>query len=162
MKVSQIAAMASNRVIGSNNQLPWDIPEDMKFFRDKTKNKIIIMGRKTFESLGKPLPNRFNIVITRNKDFIAPGATIVNTIEAALKLAESKITEWNSEIFVIGGAEIYKLAMPFTDRIYLTEIQKEFKGDAKFPEFDKRAFKITEKSDRTEPVKFSFVTYDRV
>lgn len=163
MVVSQIAAMSFNRVIGVNNQLPWDIPEDLKFFKDKTKNKIVIMGRKTFESLNsKPLPYRFNIVITRNKNLKVAGVTVVDSIVSALKIAETKINEWGEEIFVIGGAEIYKLALPYTDRIYLTEIQKEFKGDVKFPEFDKKIFKMTEKSDRTEPIPFSFITYDRV
>ncbi len=162
MIVSQIAAMASNRVIGVNNRLPWNIPEDTKFFRETTKKKIIIMGRKTFESLNsKPLPGRFNIVISRNKNFNCEGAILVSTIEAAIELAKGKTAEWGQEVFVIGGAEIYKLALPYTNKIYLTEINKSFEGETKFPEFDKNLFKIIARSERTDPIPYAFVTYQR-
>jgi dihydrofolate reductase len=161
MIISAIAAMASNRVIGKDGDLPWKIPEDFKFFRDKTMGRVMIMGRKTFETLGKPLPGRLHIVITRQTGYSPEGAIVVNNAKDALKVAQTKIAEWGSEIFVIGGGEIYSELLPQTQRIYLTEIHKEFPGDAKFPEFSKTEFVEIARSKRTEPVAFDFVTYER-
>lgn len=169
MILSSIAAMAKNRVIGKNNQLPWDIPEDMKFFRDKTKGHVMIMGRKTFESFGgKPLPNRFHIVITRqeNYKFSDPAVEVVHDLKTAIELAHMLTTKYKAkfgdEVFVVGGGEIYSQAMDVVDRIYLTVIEKEFEGDAKFPEFNEKDFKLTRKEDRQEPIPFSFRTYERI
>lgn len=165
MIVSQIAAMAKNRVIGSNLKLPWHIPEDLKFFKEKTKGKIIIQGRKTYESLGyKPLPNRLNIIITRNPDAVPFHKDIVifTNLEEALEYAKSKTSEYGEEVFIGGGEEIYRLALPYTDRIYLTVIEKEFEGDAKFPEFDLNVFKEVHRDSREGPVPYSFRTYERV
>jgi dihydrofolate reductase len=169
MILSAIAAMAKNRVIGIDNKLPWDLPEDMKFFREKTKGHVMIMGRKTFESFGgKPLPNRFHIVITRQEDykFDHPQVQIVHDLKTAIELAHMLTTKYNAkfgdEVFVVGGGEIYKQSLDVLDRIYLTVIEKEFPGDAKFPEFSERDFKLTEKKDRSEPLPFSFRTYERV
>ncbi len=165
MIVSQIAAMAKNRVIGSKLKLPWHIPEDLKFFKDTTKGKIIIQGRKTYESLGyKPLPNRLNVIITRNPESVPFHKDIVifTKLEDALEFAKSKTSEWGEEVFIGGGEEIYRLALPYTDRIYLTVIEKEFEGDAKFPEFDLNEFKEVHRDNREGEVPFSFRTYERV
>lgn len=164
MIVSQIAAMAQNRSIGVENDLPWNIPEDMKFFREKTKGRICIYGRKTYESLGyKPFPNRYNIVITRNPNSIQNGHLVhlVTSIESAIEVAKGQIAKWGDEVFICGGAEIYKLALPYTDKIYLTEIHKDYPGHAFFPEFDKEIFREVERSVRLEPEPFDFVTYQK-
>lgn len=171
MILSAIAAMAKNRVIGVNNDLPWSIPEDMKFFRDMTKGHVMIMGRKTFDTFGgKPLPNRFHIVITRNPDFKFedPTVEVVSDIKSALELAHMLTTKYQKkfgdEVFVIGGGEIYKQSLDLLDRIYLTVIEKEFQGQAHFPEFSEDDFALTDKKDRVDPasqIPFSFRTYDR-
>jgi dihydrofolate reductase len=162
MILSQIAAMASNRVIGVNNGLPWDIPEDMKFFREKTKGHIMIMGRKTFESFGKPLPKRFHIVISRQPQKTDhPEVIWVSNFEQAVQIAQRLIPKWPEEVFIVGGGQIYEQTLPKTDRIYLTVIEKPFEGDAKFPEFSELEFELKEKKDRTEPIPFSFRLYER-
>lgn len=164
MIVSQIAAMSKNRVIGSKLKLPWHIPEDLKFFKETTKGRIIIHGRKTYESLGyKPLPNRLNIVITRNPDSVPPNkdVPVFTSLEKALEFAKTKTAEWGEEVFIGGGEEIYRLALPYTDRIYLTEIHAEFEGDARFPEFDKSTFKEVHRDRREGVVPYDFVTYER-
>jgi dihydrofolate reductase len=137
MTLSIIVATARNGVIGKDNQLPWHLPQDLKYFREKTTGKPVIMGRKTFESIGRPLPNRVNIVITRNKDWSREGIIVVHDLAEAIKAA-SNIREGGSEfeIMVIGGAEIYKSALPKADRIYLTYIDKHVDGDAFFPVLD--------------------------
>lgn len=161
--------MAQNRVIGKDNQLPWNLPEDMKFFRDKTKGKVLIMGRKTFESLGKPLPSRFHIVITRQDSyrFEDPNVQVVHDLKTALELAHMLTKKYQAkfgdEVFVIGGGEIYKQSLDVLDRIYLTVIEKDFPGDAKFPEFSEKDFKLTQKDERKgEPLPFSFRLYERI
>ncbi len=162
MILSQIAAMARNRVIGKDNQLPWDIPEDLKFFKQMTKNKIMIMGRKTFESLPGHLPGRFHIVISRSEIMAEEeDVQFVTSLDQALEFAKSLIPPWNEEVMIIGGAEIYKLAMPVTDRIYLTEIEKDFPGDTFFPEFSQDQFKLTEKRLGQGEIDYSFCTYSR-
>lgn len=161
MILSAIVAMSSNRVIGKDGGLPWRIPEDLKFFKDKTTGHIMIMGRKTFESLGKPLPNRLHVVITRQKDYVAHGAHVFHTVEEAVAFCRTQTDKWGDEVFIVGGGEIYKEMMDVTDRIYLTEIHSEFNGDARFPEFDKNVFKEIERKPRTEPVRFDFVVYER-
>ena len=172
MILSAIAAMARNRVIGKDNKLPWNLPEDLKFFKDKTKSKVLIMGRKTFDSIiahsGHPLPGRFHIVITRNESyrFEDPMVQVVPNLKIALELAhmltDKYEAKFGTEVFVIGGGEIYKQALEIVNRIYLTVIDQDFEGDAKFPEFDEKEFKLTQKMDRTEPLPFSFRTYERV
>lgn len=175
MILSAIVAMAKNRVIGKNGSLPWRIPEDFKFFKDKTTGHIMIMGRKTFDSLGKPLPNRLHVVVTRQSDYKPEGAIVFNTLDQAVNYCKSQIGKkknltlpnapseavWPEEVFIIGGGEIYKEMLPITDRIYLTEINEEFDGDAKFPEFSKNEFTEVERLPRKEPVAFDFVTYER-
>lgn len=161
MILSHIVAAAENDVIGVNNDLPWDIPEDMKFFREKTKGKALIMGRKTFESVGHPLPKRLNVVVTRQKDYKPEGAVVVPSVDEAIKLCESKISEYGDEIFIIGGGQIFKDTIDMVDIIYLTRIHKEYDGDIKYPNVNPLYFEQIERRDREEPVPFSFLTYKR-
>jgi dihydrofolate reductase len=136
MKVSIIVAAARNGVIGKDNQLPWHLPQDLKYFRAMTTGKPVIMGRKTFESIGKPLPNRTNIVITRNTNWVHDGVLVVNDlIEAVEKAKKMLMRQDNSELeaMIIGGAEIYKTALTIADRVYLTYIDRDVEGDAWFP-----------------------------
>jgi dihydrofolate reductase len=165
MTISLIAAQAQNRVIGKDNDLPWKLPDDMKFFMQTTKGHYVIMGRKNYDSLHekfKPLPNRTNIVVTRQHHFQAPGCIVVNSVEKALEIAR----EGNeTETFVIGGAEIYKLALPDANRIYLTEIKATIEGDTYFPEFDKKQWQEISRTghpaDERHPFAFDFVVYER-
>jgi dihydrofolate reductase len=127
-----IAAMSINRVIGKDNQLPWDVPEDMKFFMDTTRGHTVVMGRKTFESLGKPLPKRKNVVITRNPDAMRD----IQGIEVIRDLSEVDGLEIQGDLFIIGGSEIYTLALPYCSDLYLTHIKLTVDGDAYFPKFE--------------------------
>lgn len=165
MTISLIAALSKNRVIGINNDLPWRLPDDMKYFFQTTKAHTVIMGRKNYDSLPekfRPLPNRVNIVVTRQKNFNAPGCTIVNSLESGIELANTGNEE---EVFNIGGAEMFKLGMPFTQRMYLTEIQTELTGDTYFPEVNKSNWKETSRihhpTDERHAFAFDFVVYDR-
>ena len=130
-RVSLIVAMAQNGVIGRGNRLPWRLPEDLRRFKASTMGKPILMGRKTFESIGHPLAGRLNIVLTRDAHWSATGVAVVHTVEAALAAAGDA-----GELMVIGGAEIYQLVMPFARRIYLTHVHAEVAGDTFFPAFD--------------------------
>lgn len=161
MILSHITAMAKNRVIGINNTLPWNLPEDMKFFRTKTSGHIMIMGRKTFESLPKPLPQRFHIVITRQDDYSLnhERVKVVKSIEEAIKLAQSLIGEWPEEVFIIGGGQIYKESLSYVNRVYLTIIEKAFEGDAFYPELP-TGFQLVEKKDVLGEIPFSFTTWE--
>ncbi len=159
-RLSIIAAFADrNRALGKDNKLPWHIPEDFKHFKDLTSGHVVIMGRKTFESIGKALPNRLNIIVTRNAKFQAEGCTVVDSIEKALSLAKEK--EAHGEVFVIGGGEIYAQALPFTDRLYLTIIQGEFEGDTFFPEFPEFTKNVSVEIKHDAKHKFAFVTLER-
>ena len=133
MIVSAIVAVAKNRVIGRDNDIPWYLPADLKYFKRTTLDHHIIMGRKSFESIGKPLPKRTNIIITRNPFFIASNCLIANTIEEALEIA---FDHNETEAFIIGGGEIYRQSLPFLDRIYLTEVDIEPEGQVLFPELN--------------------------
>lgn len=139
--ISLVVAMSENRVIGVENRLPWHIPEDLKRFKKITSGHPIVMGRKTFESIGRPLPNRTNIVITRQKDYRVEGVVTVFSLEEALEWAGR--SPGSDEIFVIGGGEIFSQILPRAGRIYLTEVEWPFEGDAFFPEFDEGAYKET-------------------
>lgn len=135
--LSIIVAMANNRAIGNNNELLWHLPEDLKHFKRTTMGKPIIMGRKTFESIGRALPGRLNIVITRQQDWQADGVKVVNSIEEALRLAEAQsFIDGIDEVMVIGGAQIYQAALPEADRLYVTYVDATIEGDAFFPEID--------------------------
>lgn len=140
--ISIIAAMTKNRVIGRNNRLPWHLSDDLKNFKKLTVGNTVIMGRKTFESIGKPLPDRNNIVISSSMP-PAENIIVAKTIEEALQKAES----FNREIFIIGGASVYVQSLPFADRLYLSFIKKDYDGDAYFPEFNMKEWKIENKKD---------------
>src|SRR5665213_977224 len=141
MKISIIVAISENNAIGKNNQLLWHLPGDLKHFKDITSGHTIIMGRKTFDSVGKPLPNRRNIVVTR-QTLTIPGCEVVNSIDAALELCKGE-----EEVFIGGGAEIYKTAMPHTDRIYLTIVHQPFEADTFFPETDQSEWRKVSRED---------------
>ena len=165
MQISMIAAVAENFVIGKDNDLVWRLPDDMKFFMEKTTGHHVIMGRKNFESLPpkyRPLPNRTNIIITRQEDYEAPGAHVVHSLKNALEIA-SKNNE--KEAFIIGGGEIYKIGLDVADTMYLSEIHEIFEGDAYFPEFDKSKWKEIERIahpvDHKHKHPFDFVTYKK-
>src|SRR3972149_7478103 len=136
MTVTIIAALASNRIIGRGNRMPWHISDDLKRFKALTLGHPVVMGRKTFESIGKPLPGRDNIVVTRSQAFAAPGCRVVHSLAEALAAAQGA-----SEVFVIGGAQIYALALPLADRLQLTEVDAAIDGDAYFPDFDRGAWR---------------------
>lgn len=165
-RLALIAAVADNGCIGVDNKLPWYLPEDLKYFKAVTSGKAIIMGRTTYDSLGRPLPNRTNIVITRNPAFTAPeGVRVVNSLDEAIALAEAVAhINGDEEIVVIGGAQIYGLALPKTDRLYLTEVKKTVEGDAFFPPWEKSDWQEVARQDHHyEPaaLDYSFVVYER-
>jgi len=159
-RVSVIAALAKNRVIGIENRLPWRLPEDLAHFKALTLGHPILMGRKTFESLGRPLPGRTNIVITRNPDYCRDGCLVADSIPAALALCADV-----DEVFFIGGAELYAQVIPLADRLYLTEVDIEAEGDAWFPEYDRSAFREISRESHTgekgDVLGFDFVVYER-
>lgn len=162
--ISTIAAVAKNNVIGRDNKLLWHIPEDLKHFKKTTMGKPVVMGRKTFESLGKPLPGRPNIVVSRSH---APeggkeGAFFYSSIDEAIKAAKELAAEMKvDEIFILGGGEIYKQTLDMTDRLYLTMIEREYEGDAFFPSFDRSEWKIVSEDHRDGDPAFTFVVLER-
>jgi dihydrofolate reductase len=158
-----IAAVARNGTIGKDNALPWRLSADLKRFKALTTGHPILMGRKTWESLGRPLPGRHNIVITRNAGYRADGVTVVHSIQAAIDAAIDA-TSGDAEAFVIGGEEIYRLALPLADRLQLTEIGSDFAGDAVFPAFDRSQWQETfrEPHEDESGLPYAFVTYARV
>lgn len=160
-----IAAMGSNRVIGKDNDIPWHLPDDFRFFKETTKGHHVIMGRKNWESLPpafQPLPSRPNIVITRQQNYHAEGAIVVSSLEEALKLSEENN---ESEAFIIGGGEIYRMGLNHADTIYLTEINGAFDGQVTFPEFSSKEWMEVERvhhpTDSKHKFSFDFVTYKR-
>ncbi len=160
-RLSAILAMSENRVIGKNNQLPWHLPADLKHFKTITTGHPIIMGRKTYESIGKPLPNRTNIIMTRQKGFDAPGCIVVRSLaEAMLQIGETE------EIFIIGGAEIYHQTLSAIQRIYLTIIHHTFDGDAYFPELNRKEWREIKseqhEADEKNLYAYSFVILERM
>jgi dihydrofolate reductase len=167
MRIAMIWAMASNGVIGRQNKLPWHLPNDLKYFKRLTSGKTVIMGRKTYESIGRPLPNRINIVITRAEDFHAEGIKVVNSLPAALELAAAEtLISGAEEVIVIGGAEIYKLCLPLAERLYVTLVHADVDGDARFPEWDRQAYQEIGREDFSadgpNPYDYSFVVFDKI
>ena len=166
MKISMIAAIAENYVIGKDNDLVWNLPDDMKFFMTKTSGHHVIMGRKNYDSIPekyRPLPNRTNIVMTRKDDWSADGVEVVHSLEDALEIARKN---GEPEVFIIGGGQIYELGLKYADTMYLTEIHATFDGDAFFPKFDKSEWKEAERiphsKDERHEFAFDFVTYESV
>ena len=145
MIISLIVAMGRNKVIGRNNSLPWYLPADMKRFKEITTGKPVIMGRKTFESIKKPLPNRINIIVTHDVNYKAEGCMIAHSVEEALKAAEGK-----DEVMVIGGSKIYEQFLPIANKIYLTVIDEDFDGDTFFPEYKKEDWKEVSREEHKE------------
>ena len=160
MRISAICAMSENRVIGHHNKLPWHLPADLRHFKKITMGKPILLGRKTYESIGRPLPERCNVVITRDVDYKAPGCIVVNSIEHALKAVD-----YSDEVFVIGGALLYHQTLAMTQRLYLTIIHQEFEGDAYFPAVNPDEWSEIERTsyqpDAANPYAYSFVILDR-
>ena len=153
--ISIIAALGKNRALGLGNELLWPIPDDLKRFKKITSGHPIIMGSKTYESIGKPLPNRTNIILTRNKNYDAPGTIIVTSLEEAFEKAG------NDEVFVIGGAQIYTLALPYADKLYLTLIEDEKEADAFFPDYSEFTKKTLIEEREFEGIKYSWVNFEK-
>ena len=159
-RISIIAALGRNRAIGRGNAMPWRLPEDLKRFKRLTMGHAVIMGRRTFESIGSPLQGRSNIVVTRSRDWSSSGCITVHSLDAALVAAGDR-----SGVFVIGGAQIYALAMPLVQRLYLTEIARDFEADAFFPEFERSRWREVSReqgsSGGAESFDYAFVEYER-
>lgn len=162
MKISMIAAMAHDRVIGKDNQMPWHLPADLAHFKRVTLGKPVLMGRKTFESIGRPLPGRRNLVISRNPDYQAEGIEMVGSVEAALALLAGSSVE---ELMVIGGGHLYAEMLPSADCLYLTQIDLAVEGDTRFPAFDdgqwQRVDCESHPADEKNPHPYSFETWQR-
>lgn len=159
--VSLVAAMAENRVIGRGGTLPWRLPDDQRFFKRLTLDHTVVMGRKTFEEIRHPLANRRNVVISRDPDFRPAGVTVVPSLREALALGATE-----REVFVIGGAQIYDLALPVADRLYLTVVHADVEGDVRFPPFDQSAWVLEAEehhpADERHAYPFTFRTYTRL
>jgi dihydrofolate reductase len=160
MIVSIVVAIGQNNAIGKDNKLLWHLPKDLKHFKEITTGGTVIMGRKTYDSVGRPLPNRRNIIVTRQQIEIA-GCEVVNSVEAALDLCRDE-----TEVFIVGGAEIYKLAMPLTDKIFLTIVHENFDADTYFPEIKEDVWKETDRQNHNPDEKnllpYSFITLERL
>lgn len=159
MSLSIIAAMDKNRLIGQQGKIPWDLPADLKYFKKTTMGSPVIMGRKTFESIGSPLPGRRNIILTRNKNYTAKKCEIINSQKEVLNMFLNN----DEEAFIIGGAEIYQLFLNYSKKLYLTIIEQQFSGDTYFPKIDwENWFKISEErgiTDKNNPYSYSFYIY---
>jgi dihydrofolate reductase len=151
--INIIVAMSKNRVIGDSNTLIWHLPEDLKRFKQLTTGNTIIMGRKTYESIGRPLPNRRSIIITRDLNYFVEDCEVVNSLEEALLLS-------NNDCFIIGGGEIYKQSINIADKLYLTLIDKEFEGDTVFPEIE-NWLEVSSEDFNNDEFKYSFIEYER-
>lgn len=159
--ISFLWAEDENGLIGSNNALPWYLPADLKYFKETTMGKPIVMGRKTYESIGRPLPGRTNIIITRNQDFKAEGCLIFNTKEQLLQWMK----EQDSEVFITGGGEIFKLFLSDVDRLYVTKIFHSFSGDSYFPHVNWEQWQLISKKkgikNEKNPFEYEFLIYER-
>ncbi len=150
--ITAVVAMSENRVIGTKNQLPWHLPADLKHFKNITLNHTVLMGRKTYESIGKPLPNRRNIILTQDKSFKALGCEIVHDVQSALAF---------DDLYIIGGAQVFELFWPYINKLHLTLIHKNIEGDAFFPELDLKQWKLISREDHgaddKNPFDYSFL-----
>jgi dihydrofolate reductase len=158
--ISIIAAMDRNRLIGSNNQLPWHLPADLAHFKAVTMGKPVIMGRKTYESIGRPLPGRTNIVLTRSAGFQPEGVLVAESLEKAFEYVVAE-----DEVMIIGGSSVYEHALPLADRLYLTYVENSYQGDAWFPDFDIEEWRLIASEEHRADAKnssdYRFVTYQR-
>ncbi len=158
--LSILVAMASNRTIGIDNRLPWRCPEDLKHFKALTMGHHMIMGRKTFDSIGKPLPGRTTVVVTRNRELNIDGCLVAHSLPEAVSACAG-----DEQVFVVGGAELYAQALPLADTLYITEIQLDVDGDAHFPEFQQEEWqevaREARQQEQPQPLRFHFVTYQR-
>jgi dihydrofolate reductase len=163
MRIALIAAAAENGVIGRDNQLPWHLPDEFRYFKQTTEGHHVIMGRRTWESRGKPLPRRVNIVVTSQADYPAPGAIVVSSLAGALRVAEDA---GEDEAFVIGGTGLYAEALPIADRLYLTRVHATLDGDAVFPSFDESQWREVDRrehpADERHAFAFTIRTLERV
>lgn len=158
MKIALIAAMAANRVIGRDNQLAWHLAEDLQYFKRTTLGHHLIMGRKTFDSVGRPLPGRTTVIVTRQPDYQMQGCLIAHSLQEALELCREE-----DEVFVAGGAEIYAQALPSADRVYLTELSIAVEGDAVFPELDPTVWQLERRDEHQgREFSFAFCMYGRI
>lgn len=162
MSITLIAAVARNRVIGKDGGLPWRLPADLKFFKRTTTGHPLVMGRRTFESLGEPLPNRTNIVISRRPDYRPEGAIVARSLTEGIAEARRR----DAEVFIGGGEEIFRLSLPLADRMILTWIDEDFEGDTRFPEFDPAEWREVSREEHQPDEKnrwpYAFVTYERI
>ena len=160
-KLSIIVAISENNAIGLNNQLLWHLPADLKHFKELTTGNTIIMGRKTYDSIGKPLPNRRSIVITRSTDLVIEGVEVVNSLAHAIELCKQ-----NEEAFIIGGAEIYEQAMPYATGIHLTKVHQSYEADTFFPKINHAAWReinsSTYPADEKNNVAYTFSSLERI
>ena len=166
MTISLIVAMAENRIIGCDNKMPWHLPEDLRYFKRVTMGKPVLMGRNTFESIGKPLPGRANIVITRNQEYHADGIVCVASVEQALALAaQLSDSTPDAEVMIIGGAQIYTQTLALAQRLYLTQVHAEIDGDAAFPAFERSQWLEVSREDHApsenNPYSYSFLVLER-
>lgn len=159
---SLIVAMDKNRVIGLNNGMPWHLPKDLQYFKERTSGHTIIMGRKTFESLGRVLPNRKHIVLTRSNQSFPEGVELVSTIEEIIQYKRNRPEE---QMFIIGGGELFKQMLPYISRMYITKIDEAFEGDVYFPEFQKDEWELVSKEkgpmDDRNPYHYYYLVYER-
>ena len=163
MQISQIVAVAQNGAIGKDNDLIWRLPADLKFFKNTTTGHHMLLGRKNYDSIGRPLPNRVSLIISRNTDYVAEGAEVFSSIEDAIQFAKD---EGESELFIVGGAQIYEQTMDLTTRIYYTEVHESFDGDCFYDRPDEKYWKEISRedhqSDEKNPYDYSFVVYERI
>ena len=157
MKISIIAAVAANRVIGRQGKIPWKIPGEQKLFKKITSGHAVIMGRKTYESIGRPLLGRSNIIVTRNRNYLAAGCSVVHDLPGAL----NSCPQDEDEAFICGGGQLYREALPLADRIYLTVIQKDIPGDTYFPDIPSTEFRLKESRTIQGVESYSFQIYER-
>lgn len=160
--ISLLVAMDKNQLIGKDNDLPWRLPADLAYFKRVTMGHPIIMGRKTYDSIGRPLPGRENIIVTRDTSYKAEGCKVIHSIEEIVKMNQ----QTDQELFVIGGAEIFKEILPHSDRLYITEINEGFDGDTYFPTFDKAKWKVISKEqgikNEKNPYDYTFLVYEKI
>jgi dihydrofolate reductase len=159
--ISHIFAMDQNRVIGKDNRLPWHLPADLAYFKKVTMGHAIVMGRKTFESIGRPLPGRENVIVTRDRSFQPEGCKVLHSIEEVKQFAAMR----DDEVFVIGGAELFRATLPVADRLYITKIEASFPGDTFYPAFDESEWQLVSYTkgikDEKNPYDYAFIVYER-